>query len=125
MVKKEKSENDKKNTEFIILQLVVIVYSLATIPSKLASNEVFLSFRFCLFYGALIVLLGIYAVLWQQILKKFPLTIAYASKATAIIWNMLIGLLVFKERITLFNVIGAFVVVIGIIIMVKGEGSNE
>ena len=69
--------------------------------------------------------LVIYAILWQQMLKKFPLTIAYASKATTIIWGMLIGYFIFKEKVTMFNIIGAVIVIIGIIIMVLGGQENE
>ena len=109
----------------IILQLVILIYSLGSIASKLASNEPFLSFKFCLYYGLLLLSLVIYAILWQQMLKKFPLTIAYASKATTIIWGMLIGYFIFKEKVTMFNIIGAVIVIIGIIIMVLGGQENE
>ena len=115
----------EKIKKHIILQLVVLIYAASVIPSKLASNEPFLSFKFCLYYGLIILLLGIYAILWQQVLKKFPLTIAYASKATSIIWCLLIGYFVFNEKITFFNVVGSLLVIIGIIIMVKGGENNE
>ena len=36
------------------------------------SNEEFLSVNFIFFYGVEIVILGIYAILWQQIIKKYP-----------------------------------------------------
>lgn len=111
--------------KYIILQLVILIYAICCVPSKLASNEQFLSFRFCLHYGLMFLLLVVYAILWQQILKKFPLTIAYANKASAILWSMLLGLMVFNEKITIFNIIGSLIVIVGIIIMIKGEQSHE
>ena len=111
--------------KYIFLQLVILVYIIGLIPSKLASNEPFLSFKFCLYYGLLFLSLAIYAILWQQILKKLPLTIAYVNKSTTIIWSMIIGFFLFKEKVTIFNIIGAIVVIIGIIVMIKGEHNNE
>lgn len=111
--------------KYFIIQLVIIIYSLGSILSKLASNEQFLSFNFCLYYGLLLLSLIIYAILWQQILKKTSLTVAYASKATTIIWSILIGYFIFNEKISFNNILGAVIVIIGIVIMVLGEQSNE
>lgn len=111
--------------KYIILQLVILIYVGSSIVSKLASNESFLSFKFCLYYGILLLLLAIYAILWQQVLKEFPLSIAYVNKATTIIWSMLIGYFFFKEQVSLFNIIGALIVIIGIVIMIKGEEKHE
>lgn len=116
---------NKTFINFLFLQLTLLVYAISNIPSKLASNEEFLSFKFCLYYGLIILTLGIYALLWQQVLKKFSLNIAYANKAISIVWSMLIGFVVFKEDISLFNILGTIIVVIGIIVMVKGEQENE
>ena len=115
----------KEIKKYIVIQSAVLVYSLSTIPSKLASNESFLSVKFCVYYGLIVFLLGIYAIIWQQILKRTPLTIAYINKATTIIWSMVIGRVVFSEKITFINIIGAFIVLIGIIITIKGEQENE
>lgn len=103
----------------------MLIYSISNIPSKLAAGESFLSLKFCMFYGLLLLLLVIYAILWQQMLKRFSLTIAYACKATTIIWSMLIGFFIFKEGITFANIIGAIIVMVGIVIMIKGEQTNE
>lgn len=114
-----------KIKKYFILQLVILIYAGSSIASKLASNESFFSFKFCLYYGILLLLLAIYAILWQQVLKKFPLSIAYVNKAATIIWSMLIGHFFFKEQASLFNILGALIVMIGIIIMIKGEEKHE
>lgn len=69
--------------------------------------------------------LVIYAFLWQQTLKRIPLTIAYVNKGITIVWSMLIGLIVFKEGISVKNLIGAFVVIMGMIMLIYGENRNE
>lgn len=115
----------KQIKKYLILQAALLIYAIGSVPSKLASSESFLSFKFCLYYGLLILSLVIYAILWQQVLKKFPLNIAYANKASTILWSMLVGLLLFNEGITVFNIIGSLIVIVGIVIMIKGEQDHE
>ena len=116
----------KKIKPFLILHLILVAYSTGGIFSKLASKQPFLSLKFCLLYGAVLFLLGIYALLWQQVLKMIPLNIAYANKAITLVWGMVWGAVVFKERITVTNVIGALVVLAGVLLVVTGgEKKNE
>lgn len=110
----------KKFKPYFLLHLILFIYSLNGICSKVASGETFLSFRFCLFYGLAILGLGIYALLWQQVLKSIPLNIAYANKAITLIWGMLWGAFIFKETITINNIIGAVVVLFGVLLMTTG-----
>lgn len=116
----------KKYKTYIILHLIILLYSLSGIFSKLASTKQFLSFEFILFYGLVLFIMAVYALLWQQVLKSVPLNIAYANKAVTIIWGMVWGALVFKEQITIANIIGAAVVLAGVILMVTGgDQKNE
>lgn len=107
--------------KYIFLQLTILLYSISTIPSKLASNERFLSIKFCILYGIVILILGIYAILWQQVLKKCSLSIAYACKATTIIWSIVISYYLFNERVTIYNIVGSIIVMAGILLMIRGE----
>lgn len=115
----------KKVKPFIILHLILMMNSIGGVISKLASGQPFLSLNFCLLYGTMILILGVYALLWQQILKQIPLTIAYANKAPAMIWGMLWGVLFFNETISLQNIIGAVIVLAGVILMVTGEDKKH
>ena len=102
----------------VALHLMLMIYSTSGILSKLAGREDFLSVRFFLYYGGMIFLLGFYAVGWQQIIKRLPLTMAFANKAVTVIWGIIWGALFFKETITAGKIIGAAVVMIGIILYV-------
>ena len=55
-----------------LLHIMLMIYSMSGICSKLAAGQKFLSFKFCLYYGLIIVLLGFYAIGWQQIIKRMP-----------------------------------------------------
>jgi drug/metabolite transporter (DMT)-like permease len=99
------------------LQAVIVIYTLSGVFAKLASSQPFMSLGFILFYGLEIFILGIYALLWQQIIKRVDLSLAYANRAIAIIWSMLWAFLLFHESITLQNIIGVVIIVIGTMIV--------
>lgn len=107
------------------LHILLLVFSLSGICSKLASNEEFLSFRFCMYYGFIILILGVYAIGWQQIIKRLPLTTAYANKAVTVIWGLIWGALLFSEQITIGKIIGAALVIAGVVMYVTAPEDNE
>ena len=94
-----------------------MIYTASGVFAKLASGNPFLSLKFILFYGAEFCVLGIYALLWQQIIKRVDLSIAYANRAMAIIWSMIWAVLIFKDNITVKNIIGVIIVLIGTMIV--------
>lgn len=108
----------KKWKDYLLLHGALLLYSTGSFYSKTAAGKEFLSPAFCLFYGLMLLNLVIYAVLWQQILKRFPLTVAFANKAVVIVWGILWGALVFHETITLRMVIGAIIIILGVVVVV-------
>ncbi|MDY2729777.1 MAG: EamA family transporter [Clostridium sp.] len=106
-----------KYISIAFLQAIIVVYTLSGIAAKFASGFEFLSFEFIACYGAEIFALGIYAILWQQVLKKFDVSVAYANRSIALIWSLLWSVLFFNERITLTNIIGTIVVILGIVVV--------
>ena len=109
---------------FLALHVLLLLFSFTTVLSKLAAGEEFLSPRFCLFFGGEFVLLGIYALGWQQILKRLPLTVAYTNKAVTLVWSMVFGVLLFHEQIRLKQVIGCALAVAGVILFVRADGEE-
>lgn len=109
----------------VALHGILAVYSTSTIFSKLAAKQEFLSFRFCLYYGMIILLLGFYAVGWQQIIKRLPLTTAFANKAVTIVWGIVWGFLFFEEPITPGKIAGAVMIVCGIVMYALSDKAEE
>lgn len=122
-VDKNTTKKDRKKfiKNIIILQVIILIYTLSTVTAKFASNEEFLSFKFILFYGLEIFILGVYAILWQQIIKKFEISVAYANRAMSLLWSIVWAIVFFGEQITLKNVIGVIIVIIGTIIVNSDE----
>lgn len=114
-----------KVKNFIFLHLIIFLYSLSSLCSKFASRLEFFSFEWCALYALLIFILGIYAILWQQLLKVMPLNLAYANKAVTLLWGMLFGVLVFKETVSLTNILGGLIVLAGVIVMVTDHKKTE
>ena len=122
-----KNNKSSRIGAFVLLHALMLIYSLDGIMSKLAGAVPFLSFKFILYYGILIVILGIYAIGWQQVIKRLPLTTAFANKAVTVVWGIIWGALVFKEQITVGKVVGAVLVITGVVIyaIVDGQEAKE
>lgn len=104
-----------------MLHLLLCVYSATGICSKMAGQYPFLSIEFCVFYGFVILLLGLYAIGWQQIIKRLPLSVAFANKAVTVVWGLIWSALFFDEVVTWTKLVGIAFVVVGVIIFVTAE----
>ena len=110
----------KKLKTIIKLQAVVVIYTFASIFSKLASGEAFLSGQFILFLGLELVMLFLYALLWQQVIKKTELSVAYANREMYLLWSLLWAVVFFHNDVTPANVIGCLLEIAGTLV-ITGE----
>lgn len=118
------TENNKKYNKvssYVFLHAILFQLSLGGILSKFASQQKFLSFPFIALYGLMILNLGIYAILWQQVIKRMPLTTAFSNKAVSIIWGIIWGVLIFRETIKWNMILGAVIVMCGVILVVMSD----
>lgn len=99
------------------MQFGFIIYSFYTVVGKIASKYDFLSINSILFYVIMVFILFFYAIIWQQVLKIFPLSFASINKSVTIIWGMIWGKLFFNEQITFNKLIGVILIIIGICIL--------
>ena len=115
-----------KNTKTILaLNVLLMFFSLGGIFSKLASKQPFLSLKFILCYGALRFIMFVYAIGWQQVIKRLPLTMAYANRAVTIVWGIIWGLLFFNEKLNVGKIIGAVIVIAGVLLYVTESEEGE
>ena len=110
--------------DILVLQAVIMIYTLSSVMAKLASGEEPLSAPFLLFYLIELLVLGIYALLWQQMIKRFELSVAYTNRAMALLWSMLWAVVLFHDRVTVKNVAGVALVIVGTLIVNGGEGDD-
>ena len=108
---------------YIFLHSALFLYSLCGIASKAAAGYDFFSFPFLLLYGLSIFGLMVYAVLWQQVLKRMDLTHAFMNKAVVLVWGILWGVLLFEEHLTWNMLVGAAIVMVGVCIAGASDGN--
>jgi len=110
----------KKILNLIYLHLIFFFYSIISIFSKIASQYSFFSKEFFFYYAIMLFMLAIYSLIWQQIIKKFKISVAYSHKAVVLCWTLIWAVIIFKETITVNNLIGSIVIIFGIYIVNKG-----
>lgn len=100
--------------QILILQAIIIVYTFSGVFGKMATaGHAFLSREFLLYIFLDLGVLAVYALLWQQALKRFDLHVAYANRAMATVWGIVWAYIVFGEVITVMNVIGTIIILAG------------
>ena len=101
-------------SKHILLLVSFLIYSATGIFTKLASQQMFLSWPYVLCLCGAIMVLAVYAILWQQIIRRMPISDAFMWKGTTIIWAMLFAWGMFGETITARNITGAVMIIAGI-----------
>lgn len=115
--------------DFLLLHLIILLFSFTGLLTKFASiflNEggitdirvyvcLFLMFLNC----------ALYAVFWQMIIKKFDLSFAFANRSVYLIWSQIWAVLVFKESLTVRNVIGMIIVLIGVTVVQLSDAKES
>ena len=110
---------DKRNfktTYLLLLPVAFFIYSSTGVFMKLASMHQMLSTQYLLYFAFVIIAMGIYAVLWQIILKKLALSRAYLFKSLAVLFSLFFAWSIFHEIVTLKNIVGCALIIAGIVL---------
>lgn len=112
------TKSNNKLLTLLSLHLLLLFFSVSGIFSKKAGMAEKASFEFFFYYGLVLLILVVYTVFWQQIIKRMPLTTAFCNKSVNVIWGILWGYLFFDEMPTVYMLIGAVLVIAGVILVV-------
>lgn len=108
----------EKFKDYIQLHLNILLFSLTSVFSKLASMEYnkhgIYGVWLYVFLFLMVANCGIYAIAWQQVIKKFSLSTAYANKSVYLLWSQIWAVIIFHENLTVQNIIGILVVLAGV-----------
>ena len=96
-----------------------LLYACVGICTKMAALQTPMSWAYMLWFVGAVAIIAIYALLWQQVLRRIELSTAYMFKGTTLIFTMLIAALLFGETITVPNIIGSVIIVTGIVILAR------
>ena len=109
----------KPISTYLALIGVNLVYACTSIFTKMASRQEMLSWPYLFWIAGAIGVMGVYALLWQQVIARMPLSTAYMFRGTSLIFVLLISALLFGEGITLNNVLGSAIIIAGIVLYAK------
>ena len=114
-----------KAKDYIQLHLNILLFSLTSVFSKAASvqlnrggikNPLLYVFLFLMVANC-----GIYAIAWQKVIKKFSLSTAYANRSVYLIWSQIWAVIIFHENLTVKNIIGLLIVLVGVMVVQRYE----
>ena len=105
--------------KYIALVGINLLYACVTVFTKYASQQEMMSMRYLLGLGGAIAVMGVYAFLWQQVLRHIELSTAYMFKGTSLVFVMLLAALLFGETITWMNVLGSAIIILGIVLYAR------
>ena len=111
--------------KYIALIGTFFIYTTSGVFSKLASQREFLSPGYIAFLACTVGVLGIYAVLWQQIIKRMDVSLAYMFKGTGVVFGPMLAHFVFGEAITTTNMVGAAIIICGITLYARPRCSTR
>ncbi len=107
--------------KYIFLHVCILVYTMSSVMTKYASQYEFLSIEYLCYMAVVFGILGVYAIIWQQAIKPFSPSVAYSNKSVTTIWTLIFSNLLFGEGITLNNIIGVIIIILGVIMVAKDE----
>lgn len=115
----------KKLKRFIPLHLTIMLFSLTSVFSKAASvwynKEGLFSPMVFLFLFLMVLNCGVYALLWQKVIKYFQLNVVYANREVYMVWSQIWAVIIFHENLSVSNIIGLLMVMAGVLMVVTHE----
>ncbi|PCJ57075.1 MAG: hypothetical protein COA79_17240 [Planctomycetota bacterium] len=69
-----------------------------------------------IWFIALLFFHGLQALFWNATLKFIPLSVAYPFNSLSILITAILGVFFFSENLSNFNIIGIFVIILGVFI---------
>lgn len=107
--------------KLIFLHISIMLFSTTGIFSKMAANSInengIWDFRTLMFGGLMLLNCALYALFWQQNLKHFEVNVAYAHRSVYNIWSLLWAAIIFTESVTVGNVIGTILIIMGVLVI--------
>lgn len=103
---------------YLQLHLNILLFSLTSVFSKLASMQYNQNgLKGALLYIFLFLMVancGIYAIAWQQVIKKFSLSTAYANRSVYLVWSQIWAIIIFHENLSVQNIVGILIILVGV-----------
>lgn len=113
---------EKTRNVYLLAMIAILVESFSSVCLKMAGRFPVFSNNYILHYFGAVLIMGIYAILWQLLLEHLPLTTAYLRKGISYILLYLWAYVFFGEHISPMQWIGTAIILAGMVVSQKGEG---
>ncbi len=111
--------------KYVLLHLTIMLFSLTGVFSKIASQyyskEGLTSLMLYVFLFLMLLNCFFYALAWQRIIKRFELNVAYANRNVYLIWSQVWAVVIFRENLSINNILGLMLVFVGVLVVVWNE----
>lgn len=109
-----------RKTALLLLLATLLLYSVTSVFAKLSGNALAAgnTAASLVFLGLEFLALVVYSLLWQLVLKRLPLNVAYAAKGVCTLFTCLFGILLFQEALTFGKALGILIVLGGVYLVV-------
>ncbi len=77
------------------------------------------------FYLTCLMLYVVRTVLWQQALKRYPLSFVYPFISLSYVSLLLASAFIFKEPISTWNLVGSAIIIVGVITIYRSQEDNS
>lgn len=85
----------------------------------------FLSWQYILYVIGAVGVMGVYAIMWQQIIQRMDISLAYMFKGLGVVFALIICHYVFGEVITMKNIIGASIIILGVTLFAWADNKEK
>jgi len=120
--------NKKNNIYFIFIILSIICQSVSVAIGKKAalsmSGYTFYNVITNPYYIISLFILGLQAIFWQLALKQYNLSFAYLFTSLIYPIILIISYFIYNENISMNNIIGSLIIVVGVIIVTRNTNGN-
>ena len=70
---------------------------------------------FVLCVAGMFVCLGVYAIVWQVVIRDAKIGLVYANKSSELFWMLLAAAFIFGERVSVLNAVGVLMIFAGVV----------
>ena len=110
---------------YVFLIVAIAIYSTVGILTRCASMHPFLSWQYILYVIGAVGVMGVYAIMWQQIIQRMDISLAYMFKGLGVVFALIICHYVFGEVITMKNIIGASIIILGVTMFAWADNKEK
>lgn len=112
---------DNKRNLYTLAILAIVFESLSSSVLKMSKDYPVLSPMYLFWFGVALGILALYAVAWQLLLERLPLTTAYMRKGLTYVLIFVWAQVLFHETITLQQYIGMAIIIVGMVVSLSDE----